>query len=248
MQNVGSSEILKARLFEYWNRYQSTGKVGYLGFVTPFEAQELRAALPKAAKECLCIWGGHEEAERVMLTFHEDADAAKCCCPISILVYTWYEGELTHRDVLGALMGEGIRRECLGDIFVRENEAAVIATDPMVPVLSEMRKIGRMAVSCRVEGQLPEGFEKQTEEHRGSVASLRLDCVVGCLAKLSRGKTEEMIATKQVFVNGVPEQREDRKLTLPATISVRGVGKFQVLQTSGETRKGRCIIVYQTYR
>ena len=246
MTQSDSDELLRSRCFDLWEQYTRRGRTGFLGFLTPFEAEELSACLPPDARKQLHFWGGYPEAERVMLTFSDSADPDDF--PIVLLLVTWRKDEtLTHRDLLGALMGEGVRRECVGDILLQEGAAVFFARAQMAEVFRSLRSVGRSTVTVREIDTLPAGFEQHTEERRASVASLRLDCIVGCVARLARGRAEEAISQKLVSVNGRTETRPDRKLNLPATVSVRGVGKFKLLELAGETRKGRLILNYEVF-
>ena len=98
------------------------------------------------AKENVYLFGGYPEAERRQVLFlpdytglapqAQDADLLEYFrenpddCPIALLdvrVASAAREKLTHRDYLGALMGEGIRREKVGDIIVTECGAQILA-------------------------------------------------------------------------------------------------------------------------
>jgi RNA-binding protein YlmH len=71
------------------------------------------------------------------------------------------------------------------------------------------------------------------------VASARLDCVVASLANLSRDAAQQLIRDGRVDLDYKTEERVDRVVPTPATVSVRGVGKFRVLSLGEQTKKGR---------
>ena len=72
-----------------------------------------------------------------------------------------------------------------------------------------------------------------------TVASPRLDCVVAALTNLSRDGAQNAIRGGTVEVDFACEERTDRILTPPATISVRGYGRYILRAFDGETTKGR---------
>ncbi|MBQ4101820.1 MAG: hypothetical protein IJC85_02915 [Oscillospiraceae bacterium] len=238
--------FLRSRMFDLWERNEQ-GIPGFLGFLTPFEAAELIACLPKEGREIVRTFGGYDEAERVMLTFvpswQEEPEF-----PLSLILFSFdEEANISHRDVLGALMGEGIKRDCLGDILVQKGLAAVFVKSHLARELAKLSAIGRYPVKGQLAESLPEGFERRFEETRLPLASLRLDCVVSGLTNLSRTKACELILQKAVSVDGRVVEEEDKKLRLPSVLSIRHYGKFRLPEIVGETRKGRVILMVQKY-
>ena len=76
-------------------------------------------------QEGLYAFGGYKDAERKMLIFLPDyLDESWLESedgPIAAVRASYFEGDtLTHRDFLGALMGCGVKRETIRDIYVAE--------------------------------------------------------------------------------------------------------------------------------
>lgn len=58
--------------------------------------------------------------------------------PFGAIRVSWGHGAaLTHRDILGSLMAQGVRREVLGDLLVGENGCDVIALRECIPFLRD---------------------------------------------------------------------------------------------------------------
>ena len=58
--------------------------------------------------------------------------------PFGAIRVSWGHGAaLTHRDLLGSLMAQGVRREVLGDLLVGENGCDVIALRECIPFLRD---------------------------------------------------------------------------------------------------------------
>lgn len=56
--------------------------------------------------------------------------------PIAAVRASYFEGDtLTHRDFLGALMGCGVKRETIGDIYVAEGRCDFLVTREVLPYL-----------------------------------------------------------------------------------------------------------------
>lgn len=110
--------------------------------------------------------------------------------PAAAVRAVYYEKDaLTHRDFLGSLMGAGIKRETVGDIYVSAGQCDILVTRQILPYLLEQwDSAGRTKLHLSViplaEVQRP-AVEKR--EIRDTVPSLRLDCLVGSAFSLARG-------------------------------------------------------------
>ena len=150
--------------------------------------------------------------------------------------------QLTHRDYLGSLLGLGLERDSLGDIALQdEHRAVVFCTRGMASFLcSNVEKIASDTVKClpyTVDDTFTDG--RKYRPISDTVASPRLDCVVAALTNLSREAAQTAVRSGLVEVEYETEERTDRMLTPPVTLSVRGHGKFILRSFDGETKKGR---------
>lgn len=108
------------------------------------------------------LFGGIDDAERVMACFpasyeeREDIEFPISCVRINIKSAKFEKNSLTHRDFLGAILGLGIDRKLIGDIYtIAENnnivKAFVLCREKIEGFLvSELSQIGRSQVSCEV--------------------------------------------------------------------------------------------------
>ncbi len=154
---------------------------------------------------------------------------------------------LSHRDFLGSALGLGLDRDALGDIVVSEDGfSAYLVTDARMAkfLAAELRKVATDAVKVSL---LPVGAAqippRRLAPVRDTVASARIDCVVAALCNLSRDAAQTAIRQGLVELDYEPVTATDRPVEPPATLSVRGVGKFSVEGFDGETRKGRMRIL-----
>ena len=157
---------------------------------------------------------------------------------------------LTHRDVLGALMGLGIKRELLGDIVTDDGGAYVVCLKKAVAFLKEhLTKVGRASVTVK-EALLSDLTQREAafEERFASVASLRLDSVLGAAFSLSRTKAAEAIERGVVFLNAVQTFKPDAHVDEGDKLVLRGAGKVILSEVRGESKKGRIHIVLRRYR
>ena len=76
---------------------------------------------------------------------------------------------------------------------------------------------------------------------------MRLDTIVACLANVSRGKAQEMIASQRVKVNHVVLEQSTFVCNNNSAISIRGYGRFYVREVIKKTKKDRLVIDVGVY-
>lgn len=200
------------------------------------------------------IMGGHPNAERCLFLFlpdYMDADnIPEEELPFGAIRVSWGHGAaLTHRDILGSLMAQGVRREVLGDLLVGENGCDVIALRECIPFLRDnwlsAGRTGLHPVEIPLsELRIPAADGKTI---RDTVASLRLDAVLGSGFSLSRGRAAELIAAGRVSLNGCECLKPDRQLAERDILSVRGQGRLILREIGGLSKKGRFYITVERF-
>ncbi len=240
-------KLLLARIRDLEQQTERNKKPCFSRFLDPKEiAQFLRQYHP-----CLpyLLWGGYEDAERKMLGFFPDfSEPNKGDFPLCALRVQASE-ELGHRTVLGSLMGLGIERTLLGDVAKEEDSSVIFVCDSIAEFLQiNLTRAGRTKVT--LSPALADSLRllpKAWEAISGTVASLRLDCVLGLLLGSSRSKTEELLKKEAVSVNFSPCTKGSLLLGQGDVLSIRGFGRAEVLEIGGETRKGRMKISIKKY-
>ena len=220
-------------------------------FLSPREQVLTRRMLPGYD---LHFWGGNAGAERAVCCWLPDYLDEEWLTgdesPIAAVRTAFYEKDhLTHRDFLGSLMGCGIKRETVGDIYVGTGNCDFLVTAEILPyVLDNLVSAGR--TKLHVE-QIPLGAlsvpQQTVREIRDTVSSLRLDSIVGSGFGMARGKASELIASGKVSLNDLPCMKSDKLLSEGDKISARGFGKIILRQVGGRTKKDRISILLERY-
>lgn len=217
-------------------------------FLTPREQALLRQILPHTK-----FWGGTEGAERCVAYYVPDymtredyfEDRAIACIRASF----FEANELSHRDMLGALMGAGIRREAVGDIILHEKCCEFFVLSELTKyLLDNLTSAGRHHL--QLEEISPNTVEKppqRMKQLRVTVSSLRLDSVLSAAFHISRGKAVEAIAAGKASVNSLPCQKADKSVAVLDEISLRGIGKCRILELHGQTKKDRTALTVGIY-
>lgn len=232
---------------ELAERAARTGIAQVAWFLSPAEQVQAEICARHAGTEYFAS-GGVEDAERKVVAF-ADMDwepewpvvclriswHAKCCAP-------------GHRDLLGSLMGLGIGREKVGDLFIAEGEAhAFVLRDMGNYIAASLSRVGNTPVAIQVLEEWPHLAAAQGTEVRGTVASPRLDALLGMAWNLSRGRAADLVSAGRVQVNHQIELRADRQLLPGAVISIRGMGRAKLEDIGGKTKKGRTSITMLRY-
>lgn len=213
----------------------------------------------QAEKWCSCntghflykLWGGHENAGRKMLAIYPDfyADYIIEDFPFQCITFTYRkEDKLTHRDFLGTLMGMKIRRDTIGDIVVGEGMTQIFVTEIVAKlILATVSKIGRTGVKCSDEKPFEMEVRQEFRTLSGTVASLRLDCILSLATGLSREKSAVLIRSDKVEINHFVTESVSEEVNSGDILSVRGYGKFLLYEVGGNTRKNRIHIILKKF-
>lgn len=230
---------VEKRMAELAGRAERTGIGQIAWFLSPAELTQADICARQAGVT-LHTCGGTPDAERRVAAFGDEDWAPDW--PVDCLQLGWHAryGAPGHRDILGSLMGLGIGREKVGDIFVQEGVAYVFILREMgTYVAANLERAGSTPVRISVMADWPELAAAEGVALRDTVASLRLDAIIGAAWNLSRGKASALVASGRVQVDHREELRGDRQITEGAVISVRGLGRAKLEAIGGKTKKGR---------
>jgi RNA-binding protein YlmH len=148
---------------------------------------------------------------------------------------------LDHGDYLGALLGLGIKRDKIGDLHVSEEGChALIAEEIGDFLIGHMKQAHRVDVNVSVRplSALRE-VNMELEEQVLSVASMRLDGVASDVFRLSRTKILAPIKAGRCRVSWKPIEDPSFQLKAGDIVSMKGFGRFKVLEVEGVSKSGR---------
>ena len=222
----------------------------FLGFLTPFEAAIIESEI-KAPNTF--FFGGYPTAERRVFAALPDYVLDPLAeFPISAVKFEYRKIDvLSHRDFLGAFVGAGVTRDSIGDICMGEGFALAFLLNDVAEYLSEqVTKVGRCGVTSKIlpmdclNDFLP---HPKTTSLNFTVSSLRLDAVLSGLTGCSRSKAENFIKEGFVFVNSFQISKVTKLIQNGDFITLRGTGKFQIIDCNGISKKGRIFILAEKY-
>lgn len=195
--------------------------------------------------------GGYEGAERKKAAFIHNDFMGTENFDITAVRFSWDNRyhELSHRDVLGSIMGSGIKRDVIGDILMRRDHCIVLTSPPIANyLLTSIVTIGAAQVSAQ-EMALDEipPREQKVKEIRTTVASMRLDVIAAAGFGTSRSKMANEIDVDKVKVNWKDVKSSSQTIKEGDIISLRGRGRVEVAEVTGTTKKGRINLVLRRF-
>lgn len=150
--------------------------------------------------------------------------------------------QLSHRDILGALLSLGIDRNHFGDIRIEDANIQFACTKEMLMYIqTNLTHVGKAKVHLdeiihREEFILP---TEHWKEKTISVSSMRLDAVLSNSVNIPRQKSQQLIRGGKVKVNFAITEDVQLELEEGDMISCRGFGRLKILSVEGQTKKDK---------
>lgn len=244
-------KLLMARILDKYEQMERRGIPAVTAFLSPREQSLAQILLNTAEiRSGFLFDGGYENAERKLIAFLPDW-AEDCEGELAFLRASFHgaDSSLTHRDILGSLMGLGITREKVGDILISPHSADVIVSASIAPFLIQnWDSAGRVRLTVtEISRDSLEIPAARITEVQDTVSSLRLDAVVSSAFSMSRGKAADLIAAGKVSLDHTPCVKSDKAVGENSIITARGFGKAVVRECSRLSKKGRIILIIDRY-
>lgn len=232
-----------------------TALTGHRQVVTPFLSRAMSTWLEHILKKMPCAYlsaGGFPESERVRFVIGSQAEEINSRdAEISLLRVEAKnpKARLEHRQILGSLMGLGLKREVIGDIQAGQNAMYVAVTAEIARfLLKEWEQSGSEKIRVKIILGEPDLLPLECEERKITVASSRLDAVVAGGFGVARSLMQEWIAQGRVKRNDLVISKPELEVHPGDIISCRGQGRLKLVENDGQTRKGRLAWRIQVFR
>lgn len=155
---------------------------------------------------------------------------------------------LNHRDVLGSLLGLGIKRNNIGDIMkVNDDLYVEVKKEISDLILDNLDKIGKSKVKLSIVDK--EITRKQDFlSNQGVVKSLRLDNVVKLITKMSNSEVRDYLLGQNVKVNQIIKDDFSYIINNDIELSLKGYGRFIIeVNSIKKTKKDNYLLTYLKY-
>ena len=221
------------------------------GFLDPYGAEIAETIAANYDGLKVEFNGGYEGAERQRALFVHEEFMGTPFYDIVVVRANW-NGQfyhLSHRDVLGALMGLGIDREQIGDLLMGADFVRILADKKMAEfLLANCIQLGAAKVSCAMdslENIAPK--EERCKEISATVASLRVDSIAAAGFGSSRSRAASDIAADKLKLNWQSVRSASQTVKEGDILSMRGRGRLEVAEVRGKTKKGRTGVLLRRY-
>lgn len=240
-------EDLVDRTLDWLNQCETYYRCVFTPFLTPAEIDVVSRVVGKSTR--LLFDGGYPDSEMkvgcIAPLYEEDihfplvALSAKLSAQFS---------NITHRDVLGALMNCGIKRSQFGDLLVEDDRILIFVKEEIADYIRmNVTKIKRTNICFEIceEIVIPEQKIKTVTK---IVSGLRLDILVSSLCQISRTKAQTLIRGGCVKVNYIVLEETSFLCDNGSTISIRGYGRFYFKEVTSRTKKDNYVISVDIFR
>lgn len=212
-------------------------------FLDPREQQIISMIIGNTNDDLkLYVAGGSEFAERkrmIIAPFYEEMMEESY--QITLLEANYHEKFITleHRDVMGAFLSLGVKREKLGDIIVGNGRLQIVlATEISLYVMMNLNSVKNANIKLE-EKALSSLLDHRPNwiESSKTVSSLRLDTVLKAIYHVSRKDAQDAIEKLHVKVNHKVIHDSKFQLQEGDMLSLRGKGRSKLISIEGQTRK-----------
>ena len=250
--------LLAAKILDKLEFTKTKNKIQYTDFLNLNEQETSMKLLKKVGCENYYFFGGKENLERKVLVIYPDKlteemsrkNDDKILSIIRIKLPNELQGEYDHRAYLGSCIKIGVEREKIGDILVERTGADIIVKNEMAEYLSQnlayLTRFKSAEITLENISELKD-IEVIKQEISSVVISLRLDNIVSVLARTSRSKALDILKQERVFLNHQVETKASKQVNVGDIITIRGKGRFEFKEISGNTRSGRYVIKIDKY-
>ena len=170
---------------------------------------------------------------------YNDAEYKKC-------VISPFELE-NHRKVLAVLMELGIKREVFGDILFNNNDVFIMASSENKDfIINNLRLISHQSVEVvEYDGELSNVLTLQTEKI--FISSMRLDAIIAGVYNIARSISQDIIKAGNVKINQALIQNNNHECKPNDIVSVRGKGRFKIIEMLGKSKSERIVLEIGKY-
>lgn len=216
-------------------------------FLNPFEISVLND-IAKVNNIEIVFLSCNDKSERQIFIANPYTDYIEKSSYINVLEFKI--NNISHPDVLGALLNLGLDRNDIGDIYIGDDKGEfVVLNKDKDFVKFNLTKIKNEKVSLDFKNDNILSISKiEYIENRGFISSLRLDNLVSEFVNLSRSKAQTLIKRRLIKVNYQIIDNPSKIVEENSLISIRREGRFIFDKVIGKSKKDNYHIEYRKYK
>lgn len=216
-------------------------------FLNPFEISVLND-IAKVNNIEIVFLSCNDKSERQIFIANPYTDYIEKSSYINVLEFNI--NNISHPDVLGALLNLGLDRNDIGDIYIGDDKCELVVLNKDKDFVKfNLTKIKNEKVSLDFKNDNILSISKiEYIENKGFISSLRLDNLVSEFVNLSRSKAQTLIKRRMVKVNYQIIDNPSKIVEENSLISIRREGRFIFDKVIGKSKKDNYHIEYRKYK
>ena len=244
-------EVFVKKVLDYLDQVQYKQRLILTQFLDPYHQSIVKSVIGHQDEVQVLENGGfiHSESQRMIIAPYfyeiEKEDFEIVVCKI---IYAKNFEKLTHRDILGALMSIGIKRELFGDIVEKDKDFYLAVDQHIYEYLKDHLSMIKRSKVKFVEWD--EEIEVKNDYLVKSfiVSSFRLDKIISSFYKISRQKAAEFIRAGHVKVNHKPVEQINYLCNNKDIISFKKHGRVMFVDCNKQTRSDNYVVEGYFYK
>lgn len=250
-EHFKGEEVFVKKVLDYLDQVQYKQRLILTQFLDPYHQSIVKSVIGHQDEVQVLENGGfiHSESQRMIIAPYfyeiEKEDFEIVVCKI---IYAKNFEKLTHRDILGALMSIGIKRELFGDIVEKDKDFYLAVDQHIYEYLKDHLSMIKRSKVKFVEWD--EEIEVKNDYLVKSfiVSSFRLDKIISSFYKISRQKAAEFICAGHVKVNHKPVEQINYLCNNKDIISFKKHGRVMFVDCNKQTRSDNYVVEGYFYK
>jgi RNA-binding protein YlmH len=232
------------RLLDCWEKVYRTGITVISSFFDPYFLQtgvDILRGLPELSFSTSGGYAGAERARFAIFPHWEEESWIDYRLAFLDVKGNFKFSHITHRDYQGSLLALGLTRDKIGDILVYSKGCQVVLDGDIADyIFLNWQRVAKVPIRvAKIEAKQLENTSQEKKEMRFTVASPRLDAVLGKGFGYSRSKVLPDIKGGKVRVNWKTVDEPSFQVKKGDLISFSGRGRLQITIMTGPSHKGR---------
>lgn len=244
LEHFKGEEVFVKKVIDYQDQAINKQRIILTNFLDPRYQEIVKSVIGKNKELQVLTYGGYDGCEfaRIIIapSFYQLDESDFRISKLKIK-YASNFTKLTHREVLGALMHLGIKREVFGDIIFNENPY-IICDQKIVGFLQDnLNQISKAKVKLVESDDLLKNKQDLVTK-TFIVSSLRLDKIISSLFKISRNEAVKFIGAGHVKVNHKLIEQTSYLCNNNDTISFLRHGRVNLIITNRKTKSDNFVV------
>lgn len=248
LEHFKGEEVFVKKIIDYKNQALHHQRMILTPFYNPHEREIVRSIIGKELQ--VKSYGGFQGAEyKRMIICPDFYELITDDFQVAVvkIVYNRQFGQLKHKDVLGALMSLGMKRECIGDIYDQDDLYFSCYQQNYSYIencLNQIKK-SKVRLECVHEAiEVKHHFQTRTY----FLSSFRLDKIISTMFHISRQEASQAIRAGKVKVNYKVVEEVSFLCHNNDMISFARHGRVKIVVENRQTKQGNEVVMGYFYK